>query len=87
MIAAIALDDATPAACDCPLADPGRLLQLTPRNTEPSVSEHIGNHHIRTTVQIIDGVVRTTVTDFCCDVEVVHEQTVTELIVPKEKTR
>lgn len=69
------------------LADPGRLLHLIPRNDEPQVSEHIGNHHIRTTVQIIDGVVRTTMTDFCCGVEAVNEQTVTELIVPKEKTR
>lgn len=66
---------------DCPLVDPSRLLQLTPRNTEPVVSEHIGNHHIRTTTQFIDGVVRMTMTDFCCDVEVSNEQTLTELIV------
>lgn len=80
MIAAFALDDAMPST-GCPLADPRRLLQLTPRNTEPSVDDRIGNHHIRTTTQIVDGVVRITMKDFCCAVEAVTERTLTELLV------
>lgn len=81
MIAAFASDNATTPACDCLLADADRLLQLTPRNTEPFVCIDTYEHRIRTTTQIIDGVLRMTVTDLCCGVEAVHEQTLTELIV------
>lgn len=85
MIAAIALDDATPPACDCLPTD--RLLQIFPRNTEPFVCIDTYAHSIRTTTRFIDGVLRMTMTDLCCDLEVVHEQTLTEMLIPKEKTR
>lgn len=64
--------------------EPEHLHQIFPRNTEPFVCVDTYEHSIRTTTQIIDGIMRMTMTDVCCDLEVVREQTLTEMLVPKE---